>query len=111
VGVDRHGNEDGIGLADAIADLRSELLAARAAGAGADIQLPVESMTVALQVVATRTADGKAGFKVPFVNAELGGSAGWQRETVQTVTVVFGAPVDSAGKPVKVARASAERKG
>jgi len=30
---------------------------------------------------------------------------------VQTVTVVFGAPVDSAGNPVKVASASAERKG
>jgi hypothetical protein len=108
---DSHGDKDGIGLAVAIADLRSELLTARAAGARADIQLPVESMTVVLQVVATRTTEGKAGFKVPFVNAELGGSTGWQRETVQTVTVVFGAPVDKAGNPVKVARASDERKG
>ncbi len=111
MGEDRPQYEDGIGLAEAIADLRSELLTARAAGAVADIQLPVESMTVALHVVATRTTDKKAGFKVPFVNAELGGSTGWQRETVQTVTVVFGAPVDKAGNPVKVARASAERKG
>jgi hypothetical protein len=111
MGADRDVNEDGIGLADAIADLRSELLEARAAGAGADIQLPVESMTVTLHVVATRTADGKAGFKVPLVNAELGGSAGWQRETMQAVTVVFAAPVDRAGNPVKVARASTERKG
>ena len=79
---DSHRDEDGIGLADAIADLRGELLAARAAGAGAEIQLPVESMTVALHVVATRTAGGRAGFKVLFVNAELGGSAGWQRGRV-----------------------------
>ena len=111
MGAERDFHEHGIGLADAIAVLRSELLAARAAGGGADIQLPVESMTVALQVVATRSADGKAGFKVPIVNAELGGSAGWQRETMQTVTVVFGPPVDRDGNPLKVARASDQRKG
>jgi len=34
-----------IGLAEAIAVLRDELLKARAAAAGSDIQLPVESMT------------------------------------------------------------------
>ena len=110
MGTDSDPDEHGIGLADAIAALRSDLLAARAAGAGAEVQLPLESMTVVLHVAATRTADGKAGFKVPFVNAELGGSAGWQRESIQTVTVVFGTPVDLEGKPVKVAKASTERK-
>jgi hypothetical protein len=45
------------------------------------------------------------------VNVELGGSAGWQRETMQTVTVVFGAPVDREGRPVKVAQKSSELKG
>jgi hypothetical protein len=108
---DRRVDKYGMGLADAIANLRDELLAARAAGARADVQLPVESMTVALNAVATRTADGKAGFRVPFVNAELGGSTGWQRETMQTVTVVFGPPVDSAGNRVKVAKVSHELKG
>ncbi|MGH9275898.1 MAG: trypco2 family protein [Acidimicrobiales bacterium] len=107
VDVEAHG----IGLAEAIAVLRNELLAARAEAAGADIQIPVESMTVALHVAATRSRDGKAGFRVPFVNAELGASAGWQREHMQTVTVVFGPPVDRDGNPVKVARASAKRKG
>jgi hypothetical protein len=102
---------DGVGLAQAIALLRSGLLEARAAAGNSDIQLPVESMTVQLQVVATRTRDGKAGFTVPFVNAELGGSAGWQRETMQPVTVQFGSPVDREGKPVKVAQDSSERKG
>jgi hypothetical protein len=101
----------GIGLAEAIALLRSELLAARASAADSDIQLPVKSMTVQLQVAATRTRDGKAGFSVPIVNVELGGSAGWQRETMQTVTVVFRGPVDRAGNPVKVAQPSSERKG
>ena len=48
------GSADGLGLADAIALLRDELLEARVAGAGSDIQLPVESMTVDLTVTATR---------------------------------------------------------
>ena len=67
------GPADGIGLADAIGMLRDELLQARAGGAGSDIQLPVESMTVVLTVEATKSVDGKAGFKVPVVELELGG--------------------------------------
>src|SRR6516164_8561851 len=67
------GPAEGIGLADAIGMLRDELLKARAAGAGSDIQLPVESMTVDLTVTATRSAEGKAGFTVPFVGVEIGG--------------------------------------
>jgi len=106
--AEEHG---GIGLAEAIATLRSQLLAARAKAAGADIQLPVESMTVVLRLAAIRNRDGKGGFRVPFVNAELGASAGSQREQTQTVTVVFGAPVDAEGNPVKVAQASEQLKG
>lgn len=104
-------NEQGIGLAEAIAMLRRELLEARAAGASSEMQLPVESMTVVLQVAATRTRDGKAGFRVPFVNVEVGGSAGWQKAAMQTVTVVFGGPVDRDGNPVKVARPTTQPKG
>ncbi len=111
VNGERGAEGPGIGLAEAIALLRSELLAARAAGADSDIQLPVESMTVQLQVAATRTRDGKAGFSVPIVNVELGGSAGWQRETMQTVTVVFEGPVDREGNPVRVAQKSSDIKG
>jgi hypothetical protein len=105
------GQLDGLELADAIGLLRDELLKARAAGAGSDIQLPVESMTVELKVTATRSANGKAGFKVPVVDLELGGSAGREHGTEQTVTVVFGGPVDRDGNPVKVAQESARRKG
>ena len=101
----------GLGLSEAIDLLRDELLKARAVGAVSEIQLPVESMTVQLQVAATRTRDGKAGFSVPIVNVELGGSVGWQREAMQTVTVVFGGPVDRKGNPVKVAQPSSEPKG
>jgi len=102
---------DGLGLADAIGLLRDELLRARAAGAGSDIQLPVESMTVELTVTATRSADGRAGFTVPVVGLELGGGGARERGSEQKVTVVFGRPVDREGKPVKVAQSSSERKG
>lgn len=100
------GSADGIGLADAIGMLREELLKARATGAGSDIQLPVESMTVVLTVEATKSFDGKAGFKVPVVELELGGGGSRERSSGQTVTVVFGEPVDRQGRPVKVAHAS-----
>jgi hypothetical protein len=102
---------DGLGLADAIGLLRDELLKARAAGADSDIQLPVESMTVVLTVTATRSVDGRAGFTVPVVNLQLGGGGGREHGSEQTVTVVFGGPVDRAGNPVKVAQASSQRKG
>ena len=105
------GSVEGLGLADAIALLRDELLRARAAGAESEIQLPVESMTVELTVTATRSVDGKAGFKVPFVELELGGGAGRQRGSEQLVTVVFGGPVDREGKPVKVAEATMSSRG
>jgi len=99
------GSDSGIGLAEAIGLLRDELLRARAIGANSDIQLPVESMTVVLTVSATRSMDGKAGFVVPIVGVELGGGSSRQRGSEQTVTVVFGGPVDRSGHPVKVASA------
>jgi Trypsin-co-occurring domain 2 len=108
--VDR-GSVDGLGLAEAIESLRDDLLKARAAGGSSEIQLPVESMTVELTVTATRSANGKAGFKVPIVELELGGGSSRERGTGQTVTVVFGGPVDRDGNPVKVAQATDELKG
>jgi Trypsin-co-occurring domain 2 len=103
--------EGGLELAEAIGLLRGELLRARAAGAGSDIQLPVESMTVQLTVTATRSVDGKAGFRVPIVELELGGGAGRQRGSEQVVTVVFGGPVDRDGRPAKIASADEVLKG
>ena len=100
----------GLGLAEAIGAIRDDLITARAAGANAAIQLPVESLTVELHVTATRTRGGKAGFRVPFVGAELGGEAGSTRESVQTVTVTSGEPVDRSGTPVKVAQGSDQKK-
>jgi hypothetical protein len=102
---------EGLGLADAIGLLRDDLLRARAAGADAGIQLPVESMTVELTVTATKSLDGKAAFTVPVVGLQLGGGGAEERGSEQKVTVVFGGPVDRTGNPVKVAQPSSERKG
>lgn len=102
---------EGLGLADAIALLRDELLRARTSGAESEIQLPVESMTVQLTVTATKSVDGKAGFKVPFVELEVGGGVGRERGSQQLVTVVFEGPVDRDGRPVKVAQTTDDLKG
>lgn len=101
----------GLGLSEAIGLLRDELLNAQAAGADADIQLPVESVTVELTVTATRSVDGRAGFAVPVAGLQLGGGGTRERGSEQKVTIVFGGPVDRAGDPVKVAQPSSERKG
>jgi hypothetical protein len=102
-------NVPGIGLDDAIEALRADLITAMEKGAGKPIQFPVEKMTVELDVVATKSLDGKAGFKVPIVEVELGGGGGWRRENTQKVTVEFGSPVDQDGRPVKVARHSGDK--
>lgn len=104
--VDMSSAEVGIGLAEAIEQIRVDLLAARVAGEDAAIRLPVESVTVELKVVASKEGGGKAGFKVPFVDLELGGSVTVSSERTSTVTVVFGSPVDRDGSPVKVAQSS-----
>jgi hypothetical protein len=99
---------EGLGLAEAVVRLREDLLEAWQAGADAEIQFPVDSLTVELKVVATKGVDGKAGFKIPIIQTELGGSANWKKEATQTVTVRFSAPVDHNGNPIKVASANNE---
>lgn len=91
---------DGIGLSEAIAQIRAELLTAQ--GEEASVRFPVESVMVELKVVATKEGTGKAGFKVPVVGAELGGSGAASLERASTITVVLGAPHDVSGHPVKV---------
>jgi hypothetical protein len=95
-------------LSEAITKLRAELIKARDAGRDDEIQFPVESLTLELRVAATRSKDGTAGFRVPIVNAGIGGSLGAANEQTQTVTIVFGSPLDRHGRPTKIARPSEE---
>lgn len=101
---------DGIGLADALEALRQELASAHAKAAEQDVQFPINALTVQLQVGLTRSQEGNAGFRVPLVGAQLGGSTGSERETWQTVILELGAPVDRLGNPLKVASAGDELK-
>ncbi len=104
------GEPEGIGLDEALEILRSELASAREKAAGKPVQFPIESLTVELKVGVTRSVDGKAGFKVPFIGAELGASGGRASESVQTVTVVLGPPIDEGGQPIRVSSASDQQK-
>ena len=103
-------NVEGVGLAETLEALRAELAAAQAAAGGADVQFPIETLTVELKVGITKKAGGKFGFSVPFFGAGIGGEAGYDRETLQTVTLVLGGPVDAEGIPIKVARTSIDQK-
>ncbi len=105
------GKPEGIGLDEALEALRAELASARVKAAGQDLQFPIESLTVELKVGVTRSKEGKAGFHVPLIEAQLGGSVGVDRQALQTVTLVLAAPVDEHGNPVKVASASDNLKG
>jgi hypothetical protein len=102
---------DGIGLADAIEMLRNEVLAAQLNAGDARARFPIQTLTVTLKVGLTKSVEGKAGFKVPFVGAELGASGGLDQERAQTVTLVLGPPVDGSGKPIMVGESTDEEKG
>jgi Trypsin-co-occurring domain 2 len=107
-GVDRAA---GVGLDEALAALRFDLAAAQTEAAGSNLQFPVESVTVELTVAVTKSVDGKAGFRVPVLGAELGASGGREAASTQKLTVTLGPPVDAAGRPVKVTRTSDVAKG
>lgn len=100
----------GVGLADALEALRADLARAREMAAGADLQLPIDGVTVEIKAVVTSDRRGRVGFRVPFVNAEVGGEAGMGSERIQTLTLELGTPVDAEGRPVKVSARSTQAK-
>jgi Trypsin-co-occurring domain 2 len=100
---------DAMGLGDALDLLRAEVAAARQRAELADVRFPIQSLTVEFKVGLTRTAGGRAGFKVPFL--EAGGEGAVAKETVHTVTIVLGEPVDASDRAVKVTDAGDSLKG
>jgi hypothetical protein len=91
-------------LAETVEALRGELARAAAAGAGSGFQFPVAGVQLEFHVAVTKTGEGRGG--VRFWVVELGGSASYAREEIQTVTVTLGAPVDQNGELVKIYRGS-----
>ncbi len=94
--------EQTLGLVEAIAELRRELTAANRAAADEPLKLPITTVSVELQVVVTRRADGQAGFSLPIIGLGLGGSAGVESEVTHKVSLTFGPPTDAAGEPISV---------
>jgi hypothetical protein len=95
-----------IGLADAIAAVRSELAAAAADGSANEIQFPVRGVDLEFQVGVTW--EGGAGGKARFWVLDLESSARGARESVQLVKVSLGPPVNRQGEVVKVTRPSSD---
>ena len=91
-----------IGLVEAIEAVRAELTRAVAESADQDIQFPVDKVDLEFHVGVTRSADASGGIR--FWVIELGGRASHESESVQTVKVSLGAPVDRQGKTIKVMR-------
>lgn len=89
-----------IGLADVIEQVRAELAAATAARPAGAAEFPVESVSMTFQVGVTKEAGTNAGIKVWVL--EAGASGKYAQESVQTVTVELGAPVDRYGNPISV---------
>ena len=99
--------EERIGLVETIEALRSELREAVASARGQDVQFPVGSVDLEFQVGVTREAHG--GGKLRFWVLELGAEGGYDRESLQKLTIHLEAPVDAEGEPIKVNRRSGYR--
>ncbi|EDY56360.1 MULTISPECIES: trypco2 family protein [Streptomyces] len=63
-----------IGLADAVAALRDELLEAAARGVGQDVEFKVGAVELEFAVELRKSAEAKAGFKAWVVSAEAQGA-------------------------------------
>ena len=96
-----------IGLGETIDALRAELATAVERARNTDFQFPVASVQLEFHVGVTKAAGGKAG--VNFWVVQLDGDASYARESIQTVTVTLGAPVDRFGSPQKVTDTSVQR--
>jgi hypothetical protein len=89
-----------IGLTEAIAELRYELGKAMADAEDEAVRFPVGEVTLQFQVGVTKAAEGSGGVK--FWVLGLTASGHYAKETVQTLTVVLGPPVDADGRAIKV---------
>ncbi len=90
--------EFGLGLDAAIQMVREDILKSERSEGASELGFPVESVTIEFQVVAMREGEGRAGFRIPVIDMELGGVAIWQRTTTHTVRVQFGPPATQGGR-------------
>lgn len=92
----------GIGLADAIAEIKAELASAQEKLTPGGMRMTIKSVTVELRVVATQSGEASVGFRVPVIGLDMGGGSSMSREQTHTVTVAFDAPLDAQNAPWQV---------
>lgn len=93
-----------LSVADAITELRREIITASDRARNEEVQFEISKMTLELNVVATFGVDGKAGFKVPVVNLELGGTATSSQQYTHRVTLELSGPIAPDSSSVRVGR-------
>jgi hypothetical protein len=91
---------DGLGLADVLAQLRSNLAQALQEGAEEDLRFALDDVEVELQVAVTKEGTGKAGVKFWVINAEAAGKLA--DVTTQKIKLKMKV-VDKDGRPVAIA--------
>jgi hypothetical protein len=96
-----------ISLTDTIEAVRRELAESVRTAADKEIRFPVGEITLEFQVGVTKAGEGSTGVNVWVLQFGAGGS--YSRETMQTVTVTLGAPVDRDGRPIKVTSGSGDK--
>lgn len=89
--------EHGLGLAEVLLALRSELQQAIVAGQGQDVRFRLGTVDLEFQVVLTREGEGQGGIK--FWVLELGASARVASTATQTLKLQL-TPVDRRGGPL-----------
>jgi hypothetical protein len=99
-------------LKDVVRKLREDLQAAAEEGQGKGIRFKLESIDLELKVAAKREGgpNGKIKFSVLGIGAEVGGSAKWAAEQVQTIKLKM-VPETANGNSVKVDKKAPERPG
>jgi hypothetical protein len=85
----------GIPLCKVVQDLRAELLAAVAEGAGKDLRFKLQPIELELEIAMTWSGEAKAGVKFWIVDVGAKGSA--ERKTTQKLKLVLD-PVDREGR-------------
>jgi Trypsin-co-occurring domain 2 len=99
--------DSGLGLAEAIDVVRSELRKAQDAGRGADVRFSVGSVEVELAIEVVKKAGGQASIKVLNL-LSVGGRGEVSRGDTNRVKVVLN-PVGVGGTPFEVASAQDHR--
>jgi hypothetical protein len=96
-----------IPLIETIQSLRTQLSQAVKAVSDQDTQFPVDGVELEFHVGVTRSAVAGGGLR--FWVVELGAGASYATESIHTVTVSLGAPVDATGQAIKIRRDMPER--